>query len=93
MPNTWLQSAENTIELIIDQSWGAKPFTWKSNHTKCLDLSSMVSPTYVRLYSPYAVLIVCDMHLIVLSMLNIDGRGIPKRCKAKMVYDWTVLPQ
>ena len=56
-----VRSAENTIELIIDQSWVEQPFTWKILILKCLKSLGPVSPPYVRLEYPYAVLTLCDM--------------------------------
>ena len=61
MTKPWVQSADNTIELIIDQSWGAQPFTWHNPIIKCLNLSGVVSPPYLILESPYSVLTICDM--------------------------------
>ena len=57
----WDQSAENTMEFIIDQIWGALPFPWKIPIMKGLNLSGMVSPQYVRFRSPYSILTLCDM--------------------------------
>ena len=79
--NTWARSAENTTELIFDQTWGALPFISKSPIKKCLNLSGMVSPLYVIFKSRYDILIVCDMCWILSRMIIIDRRGIPKCCK------------
>ena len=49
IPKPLVRSAENTIELIIDQHYSAQQFTWKSPIIKCLNSSGMVSPPYVRL--------------------------------------------
>ena len=48
IPKPWAWSCDNTIDPIIDQCWGAQHFPWQSTIMKCLNLSGMVSPPYVR---------------------------------------------
>ena len=61
MKEPWVQSAKNTTEPIIDQRWGAQPFTWQITIMKRLNFSGMVSLLYARFEPPYAVLNVRDM--------------------------------
>ena len=88
MPKPWVRIANNTIDIILDQSWGAQPFHCQISIMKCLNLSGMVSPHFVRLESPYDILTVCEMRGIVSIMLIIDRRVIPRRCKANLEAEW-----
>ena len=73
------------MDLIMEQSWGAQKFPCQGPIMKCLKSLGMVSPPYVRLEFPYAVLTLCDMRWILSSMIIIDGRGVPRRFKDDMV--------
>ena len=61
IPKPWMRSSEKTIELIIDQSWGAQLFPWQSPIMKFLNSLGMVYPPYTILEYPYAFLTLCDM--------------------------------
>ena len=37
IPKPWVISAENTMEIIIDQSWGEQPFPWNIPIVKFLN--------------------------------------------------------
>ena len=90
MPKPWAQSAENTMELIIDQIWGALQFPWQFLIVKCLKLSGVVSPPHMRLELPYTFLNICGMRLIVSSMIIIPRKGIPTHFKAELLVEWTI---
>ena len=62
------------------------------SHHEVLELFGYgVSDIYVWLESLYYVLKFCDMRWIVSNMLIIDGSGIPRRYKARMASEWTII--
>ena len=56
-----VRTAYNTMELIIEQSWGAQTFTWQIPIMKCLNCLGIVFYPYVRLEYLFDVLNICDM--------------------------------